>query len=49
MREVVRHILEAMPFYVPIAACFVAGLYGYIGYKIALITLEFLTTKKFYT
>jgi hypothetical protein len=49
MREVIKHIVLGMPFYVPIAACFMAGLYGYIGYKIALITLEFLTTKKFYT
>jgi hypothetical protein len=48
MRDVVRHILEAMPFYVPIAACFMAGLYGYIGYKAALTTLDFLTSKKFH-
>jgi hypothetical protein len=48
MREVVRHILEAMPFYVPIVACFAAGLYGYIGYKVILTILDFLTCKKFH-
>jgi hypothetical protein len=48
MRDVLKHILEAMPFYVPIAACLMAGLYGYIGYKVILISVEFLTTKKFY-
>ena len=48
MREVLKHIVLGMPFYVPIAAGLMVGLYGYIGYKVALITLEFLTTKKFY-
>ena len=48
MRDVLKHILEAMPFYVPMAACLMAGLYGYIGYKVILISVEFLTTKKFY-
>jgi hypothetical protein len=48
MRDVVRHILEGMPFYIPIAAVLMAGLYGYIGYKLILLTLEFLTCKRFY-
>ena len=27
MKDVARHILEGMPFYIPIAACLMAGLY----------------------
>lgn len=42
MRDVIRHILEAMPFYVPLSAALMLGLYGYIGYKISLTTVEFL-------
>ncbi len=36
MREVIKHIVLGMPFYVPIAAVFMVGLYGYIGYNVAL-------------
>jgi hypothetical protein len=43
--NVIRHIKETMPFYVPIVACMMAGIYGYITYKIILITLNFLTLK----
>ena len=48
MRDVIRQILEIMPFYVPIAAVLMAGLYGYIGYKVLLTTFDFLTCKKIY-
>jgi len=48
MRDIVRQILEGMPFYIPIAAALMAGLYGYIGYKVILTTLDFLTCKKFH-
>ena len=48
MKDVARHILEGMPFYIPIAACLMAGLYGYIGYKVLLTTFDFLTCKKIY-
>jgi hypothetical protein len=48
MKDVARHILEGMPFYIPIAACLMAGLYGYIGYKVLLTTFDFLTCKKFH-
>jgi hypothetical protein len=48
MRDVIKHIVLGMPFYVPIAAGFMAGLYGYISYKILLKVLDFLTCKKFY-
>jgi hypothetical protein len=48
MRDVVRHIVLGMPFYVPIAGGVMIGLYGYIGYKVLLKVLDFLTSKKFY-
>ena len=48
MRDVVRHIVLGMPFYVPIAAGFMAVLYGYVSYKALLAVLDFLTSKKFY-
>ena len=48
MRDVIKHIVLGMPFYVPIAAGLMVGLYGYIGYKVILTTVEFLTSKKFY-
>ncbi len=48
MRDVIKHIVLGMPFYVPVAATLMLGLYGYIGYKVILTTVEFLTSKKFY-
>jgi hypothetical protein len=48
MRDVIKHIVLGMPFYVPVAAALMLGLYGYIGYKVILTTVEFLTSKKFY-
>jgi hypothetical protein len=48
MREFIKHIVLGMPFYVPIAAGLMVGLYGYIGYKALLAVLDFLTSKKFY-
>ena len=48
MRDVIKHIVLGMPFYVPIAAGLMVGLYGYIGYKGLIIVLDFLTSKKFY-
>ena len=48
MRDIIKHIVLGMPFYFPIAAGLMVGLYGYIGYKVILTTLDFLTCKKFY-
>ena len=48
MKEVIKHIVLGMPFYVPIAAGFITILYGYVSYKALLAVLDFLTSKKFY-
>ena len=48
MRDIIKHIVLGMPFYVPVAAGLMVGLYGYIGYKVILTTFDFLTCKKFY-
>ena len=48
MRDIIKHIVLGMPFYVPIAAGFITILYGYVSYKALLAFLDFLTSKKFY-
>ena len=48
MKDIIKHIVLGMPFYVPIAAGFITILYGYVSYKALLAFLDFLTSKKFY-